>query len=81
MIAGIRQKAIVGAFGKVEITAPDIPVGTLVDVIVLVEPGEQDTTEYLLSSESNRNHLMRALREMDDRSSYIYITTTRLEES
>jgi antitoxin YefM len=78
MIAGIRQKAIVGASGKVEINAPDLPVGTLVDVIVLVEPGEQDTTEYLLSSESNRNHLMRALREMDDRSSYIYVSPSDL---
>lgn len=78
MIAGIRQKAIVGASGKVEISAPDLPAGTLVDVIVLVEPGEQDTTEYLLSSESNRNHLMRALREMDDRSSYIYVSPSDL---
>jgi antitoxin YefM len=78
MIAGIRQKAIVGAFGKVEITAPDLPVGTLVDVIVLVEPTEQDTTEYLLSSESNRNHLMRALRELDDQSSYIFVNPSDL---
>lgn len=78
MIAGIRQKAIVGASGKVEISAPDLPAGTLVDVIVLLEPGEQDTTEYLLSSESNRNHLMRALREMDDRSSYIYVSPSDL---
>ncbi len=78
MIAGIRQKAIVGASGKVEITAPDLPVGTLVDVIVLVEPDEQDATEYLLSSESNRNHLMRALRELDDRSSYIYVNPSDL---
>jgi antitoxin YefM len=78
MIAGIRQKAIVGAFGKVEITAPDLPVGTLVDVIVLVEPGEQDTTDYLLSSEANRSHLMQALRELDDRSSYKYMTAADL---
>ncbi|HRI57349.1 MAG: hypothetical protein IAE85_09340 [Anaerolinea sp.] len=78
MIAGIRQKTIVGTSGRVEITAPDLPVGTLVDVIVLVEPGEQDTTEYLLSSESNRNHLMQALREMDDRSSYIYVIPSDL---
>jgi len=78
MIAGIRQKAIVGASGKVEITAPDLPVGTLVDVIVLVEPDEEDTTEYLLSSESNRNHLMCGLRELDDRSLYIYVNPSDL---
>lgn len=78
MIAGIRQKAIVGSSGKVEITAPELPVGTLVDVIVLVEPVEQDTTDYLLSSESNRNHLVRALRELDDQSSYIYVNPSDL---
>ena len=78
MIAGIRQKAIVGEHGKVEITAPDLPTGTLVDVIVLMEPGEQDTTDYLLSSEANRSHLMRALRDLDERSSYIYVTAADL---
>jgi hypothetical protein len=31
----------------VEISAPDLPVGTEVEVIILVED-EQDTTEYLL---------------------------------
>ena len=78
MIAGIRQKAIVGEHGKVEITAPDLPTGTLVDVIVLMEPGVQDTTDYLLSSEANRSRLMQALRELDDRSSYIYINAADL---
>lgn len=78
MLAGIRQKAIVGAYGRIEIISPDLPVGALVDVIVLVEPGEQDTTDYLLSSEANRNHLMRALRELDDQSSYIYVDPTDL---
>ena len=78
MIAGIRQKAIVGEHGKVEITAPDLPTGTLVDVIVLMEPGEQDTTDYLLSSKANRSHLMQALRDLDDRSSYIYVTAADL---
>lgn len=78
MIAGIRQKAIVGEHGKVEITAPDLPAGALVDVIVLMEPGEQDTTDYLLSSEANRRHLMQALRDLDDRSSYIYVNAADL---
>lgn len=78
MIGGIRQKAIVGEHGKVEITAPDLPTGALVDVIVLMEPGEQDTTDYLLSYEANRNHLMQALRELDDRSSYIYVPAADL---
>lgn len=78
MIAGIRQKALVGEHGKVEIAAPDLPTGTLVDVIVLMEPGEQDTTDYLLSSKANRSHLMQALRDLDDQSSYIYVTAADL---
>ena len=50
MITGIRQKVIVGEGGKVEILSPELPRGTLVDVIILVETVEQDTTEYLLST-------------------------------
>ncbi len=73
MIAGIRQKTVVGDGGKVEILSPDLPSGTLVEVIVLVEPVEQDTTEYLLSTEANRNHLLQALRDLENPSSYIYV--------
>jgi len=48
MIAGIRQKALVGEGGKIEVLSPELPSGTLVEVIILIEPVEQDTTEYLL---------------------------------
>jgi len=72
MIAGIRQKAIVGEGGEVKVLSPELPSGTLGEVIVLVEPGEQDATEFLLSTEANRNHLLRALRDLDNPSSYIY---------
>lgn len=61
MLTGIRQRAIVGEGGKVEIMSPELSTGTLVEVIVLVDTGEQDTTEYLLSTEANRNHLRQAL--------------------
>ncbi|MBM3135356.1 MAG: hypothetical protein FJZ89_08795, partial [Chloroflexi bacterium] len=64
MIAGIRQKTIVGEGGKVEVLSPELPCGTLVDVIILVEPAEQDTTEYLLSTEANRRHLLQALQDL-----------------
>jgi antitoxin YefM len=66
------QKTIVREGGKVEILSPDLPDGTLVDVIVLVEPVEQDATEYLLSTEANRNHLLQALKDLEKPSSYIY---------
>lgn len=78
MIAGIRQKTVVGEGGKVEILSPDLPSGTLVEVIVLVEPVEQDTTEYLLSTEANRNHLLRALRDLENPSGYIYVNPAEL---
>jgi len=73
MIAGIRQKTVVGVGGKVEILSPDLPSGTRVEVIVLVEPVEQDTTEYLLSTEANRKHLLQALRDLENPASYIHV--------
>jgi len=78
MIAGIRQKTIVGEGGKVEVLSPELPDGTLVDVIILVEPAEQDTTEYLLSTEANRRHLLQALSDLERPSSYIYVNPADL---
>ena len=78
MIAGIRQKTIVGEGGKVEVLSPELPDGTLVDVIILVEPVEQDTTEYLLSTEANRHHLLQALQDLKRPSSYIYVNSADL---
>jgi len=78
MIVGVRQKAVVGKDGKVEISSPALPQGALVDVIVLVEPEEQDETEYLLSTEANREHLLQALREIDHSSTYIYVDPSDL---
>jgi len=78
MIVGVRQRIVVGKGGKIELSSPALPQGALVDVIVLLEPEEQDETEYLLSTEANRNHLLQALRELDDSSSYIYVDPTKL---
>lgn len=78
MIAGTRQKTIVGEGGKVEVLSPELPDGTLVDVIILVEPAEQDTTEYLLSTEANRRHLLQALSDLERPSSYIYVNPADL---
>lgn len=78
MIVGVRQKVVVGQDGKIELSSPALPQGALVDVIVLLEPEEQDETEYLLSTEANRSHLLQALRELDDSSNYIYIDSAKL---
>ena len=61
MLTGIKQQAIVGKDGKIEIQTSDIPEGTAVEIIVLVEQAEQDTTEYLLSTEANRHQLLEAI--------------------
>lgn len=73
MITAIRERATVKENGTVEISAPDLPVGTEVEVIVLVEEEEMDTTEYLLSTEANREHLMKALRDAEDPTKRIYV--------
>jgi len=78
MITGIRQKTIVGKGGKIEFLSPELPNGTLVEVIVLVEPEKQDATEYLLSTEANRNHLFQALQDLNDPSCHIYVDPAEL---
>lgn len=72
MITGIREKTIVKENGMVEVSALDLPIGTEVEVIVLVEE-EQDTTEYLLSTEANRRHLEEALEELKHPERFIQI--------
>ena len=49
MLSGIKQKAIVGKDGKIELCATELPEGTVVEVIVLVKiPSEEDETTYLI---------------------------------
>ena len=78
MLTGIRQKTIVGEGGKIAFLSPELPSGILVEVIVLVEPEEQNATQYLLSTEENRNHLLQALQDLDDPSCYIYVNPAEL---
>jgi len=47
--------------------------------MVPVESAEQDTTEYLLSTEANRRHLFQALKDLENRASYIYVSFEDLE--
>ena len=72
MITVIRENTIVKENGMVEVSALDLPIGTEVEVIVLVEE-EQDTTEYLLSTEANRRHLEEALEELKHPEKFIQI--------
>ncbi len=70
MLNGIRQRTRVTEGGRIEIPFSELPNGALVEVIVLVE---QDTTEYLLSTEANRTHLKEAFQDLDDPRSYRYV--------
>jgi antitoxin YefM len=79
MITGIREKTVVKENGTVEISAPDLPVGTEVEVIVLVEEKEMDETEYLLSTEANREHLERALEDLKHPENFIRVDMDELE--
>ncbi|MBA3634668.1 MAG: hypothetical protein H0W58_17950 [Acidobacteria bacterium] len=78
MITGIREKTIVKEGGKVKISSSDLPIGVEAEVIVLVEEEEQDTTEYLLSTEPNRRHLEEAMRDAQDPKKLIYIDIENL---
>ena len=78
MLTGIREKTVVKENGMVEISAPDLPVGTEVEVIVLVEEEEMDTTEYLLSTEANRQHLEQSIRDAEDPKKRIYVDIENL---
>ncbi len=78
MIGSIRQRTIVREGGRVEVRSPDLPIGAKVEVIVLVEPEEPDTTEYLLSTEANRQHLMQALKDAEDPANYTVVAADDL---
>lgn len=79
MITGIRENTIVKENGKVEISETDLPVGTEVEVIVLVKE-EMDETEYLLSTEANREHLEKALEDLKHPENFIRVDIDELED-
>lgn len=81
MITGIREKTIVKEGGKVEISSPDLPTGAEVEVIILVEEAEMDTTEYLLSTEANRKHLEQALDDLKHPERLVEVDIDELEKT
>ena len=79
MITAIKENGTVNENGRIEISALDLPVGTAVEVIVLVEEEEMDTTEYLLSTEANREHLTEALEQLKQPENFIHVDIDDLE--
>jgi antitoxin YefM len=81
MLSGIKQKAIVGKDGKIELSTTELPEGTVVEVIVLVEQQtEEDETTYLLKSEVNKKHLLRALKNVEQ-GNLIYVDLDEYEKN
>lgn len=78
MLTGIRERTVVQKNGKIEISVPDVLEGTEVEVTVLLE--EQDATEYLLSTEANREHMEHALEELKHPENFIYINIEDYEK-
>ena len=77
MLNGIKQRVIVGKDGKIEIETSELAEGTVVEVIVLVE---QDATEYLLSTEANRRHLMSAMQNVETNTNLVSFTPSEWNE-
>lgn len=90
MLSGIKQQAIVGKDGKIEIQTSELAEGTVVEVIVLVEQAgdetqvrqstSQDETEYLLSTEANRRHLMSAIQAIEAKTNLVTFTPEEWNE-
>ncbi|MGF2036269.1 MAG: hypothetical protein RMZ43_013285 [Nostoc sp. CmiVER01] len=81
MLSGIKQKTIVGKDGKIELSSTELPEGTVVEVIVLVETTiEEDETTYLLKSETNKKHLLKALKNVEE-GNLIYVDLDEYEKS
>lgn len=81
MLSGIKQKSIVGKNGKIELSTTELPEGTIVEVIVLVEqPIEEDETTYLFKSELNKKNLLEALENVD-KGNLIYVDLDEYEKS
>ncbi len=77
MLQAIKQHILVSEPGKIEITAPELSKGKIVEVIVFID-SEPDTTDYLLATPANREHLDKALQDLKNKESYVYIDVDRL---
>jgi len=76
----IKYRAIVKN-GRLEMPMVNLPEGTIVEAILLVEQETQietDETVYLLSTEANRHNLLEGLEELNQPQNYIYVDIATL---
>lgn len=60
--------------GQLNFPELDLPEGTVVEAILLIEKQPQtDETDYLLSTEANRRRLKEALKKLKQSDDYIYV--------
>jgi antitoxin YefM len=65
--------------GKLDLPPLDLPEGTVVEAILLIaEPTEMDETDYLLSTDANRQHLQEAVELLKNPDNYIYVDPAKL---
>ena len=74
MITGIKQQAVVGKDGKIEILITELAEGTVVEIIGLVESPQPTETDNLLSIAANRTSLQQALERVEDPENLVVIT-------
>lgn len=80
MITSIRERTTVKNGGRVEVYASGLDDGTEVEVLIFLA-GEMDETEYLLSTEANRERLLKAARNLDDKERRISIDLDEYEKT
>jgi antitoxin YefM len=80
MINGIKQRSVVGKDGRIEIQSSELPEGAIVEIIVLVESADPDETEYLFSTEANRNQLLQAIDRSHNSENLVVISSEEWNE-
>lgn len=76
----VKQKGIVGKQGKIEVYSTELDEGTEVEIIILIPSPEIDTTDYLLSTEANRQELLEAMERVEKRENLVSISSEEWNE-
>jgi len=81
MLNALRQKILVKEGGKIEISSTELPAaGVMVEVIIFLPEDEPDTSNYLLSTEANRQQLSKAIAHVEKRENLITFTPEEWHE-